>query len=90
MKKLLALCLLALSMGCVGNKYRWKPDSISVGQGTFNFPNSTYYEIGLSGEIANSGGIRFDIFSIASFSAHGDRNHSVGGGFSFEIPIGSK
>ena len=85
----MALYLLVLCVGCVGT-HQWMPDTIYTEQSTYDFPNSTYHEVGLSGEIDNSGGVRFDVFTVTSFSLRGDGDHSSGLGIRFEIPLGGK
>jgi len=77
-----------MCVGCVGAQNHWRPDSVYTEHSSYD-GDQFYNEVGVSGELGTSG-VRMDLFSAAYTDMHGNREHTIGGGVRFEIPIGEK
>ena len=87
MKKIaLLVCLLTVMLGCSGPQQWYRPDTVNAGGLSYDSGHSTYGTVGVEGEIGNpEHGVRMEVFGML---AHEDGENSLGGGVSFEIPIG--
>ncbi len=86
MRKALSLILLLLTLGaCAPTKPFWRPDTIYTETSTYDEGNTLYQEVGVGGEIGDSG-IRADIFGVIQPSTRGEGT-ALGGGFRLEVPL---
>lgn len=79
------LCMLVLLAGCVGP---WKPDTVYEETSSYDWGQTVYQEVGVSGPISDT--VTMDLFAASYIGTNQDVGTTGGGGIRFEYNFGAK
>lgn len=82
------LCICALLISCSGCIRAWKPDTVYEETSTYDWGQTVYQEVGVSGPISDR--VTMDLFAASYIGTNSDIGTTGGGGVRFEYNFGAK